>query len=80
MCHDAYGFSLQQPAACQDTPAKFINMYLMKDGTKFTDRAGWQEMTYADEIKNRDPRLSQSIRTPGFTLNKKVHNPNLSSQ
>ena len=28
--------------------------------------------------KNRDPRLSQSIRTPGFTLNKKVHNPNLS--
>ena len=78
MCHDAYGFSFTTARGMPGYTRKFINMYLMKDGTKFTDRAGWQEMTYADEIKNRDPRLSQSIRTPGFTLNKKVHNPNLS--
>ena len=43
-----------------------VNTYLMKDGTAFTDKAGWQEMTFIDEVKDRDPRLAQSIRTPGY--------------
>lgn len=75
-CHDAYGFSFTTARGMPGYTRKFVNMYLMKDGSRFTDRAGWQEMTYADEIKDRDPRLTQSIRTPGFTLNKTVYNPN----
>lgn len=46
---------------------KMVNTYLMKDGTAFTDQPGWQEMTFLEETKNRDPRLAQSIRTPGYT-------------
>lgn len=46
---------------------KMVNMYLKKDGTAFTDQEGWQSMTFADETKDRDPRLAQSIRTPGYT-------------
>lgn len=38
----------------------------MKDGTAFTNQSGWQEMQFIDETKNRDPRLAQSIRTPGY--------------
>ena len=37
--------------------------YLMKDGTRFTDKAGWQTMTFQDEIKDRDPRFAQTILT-----------------
>lgn len=45
---------------------KMVDSYLMKDGSRFTDKAGWETMTFADEVKNRDPRLAQSIRTPGY--------------
>lgn len=45
---------------------KFINMYLMKDGSRFTDKAGWETMEFNDETKDRDPRMAQSIITPGY--------------
>lgn len=45
---------------------KMVASYLCKDGSRFTDKAGWQTMVFADEVKDRDPRLSQSIRTPGY--------------
>jgi hypothetical protein len=44
----------------------FIHTYLNIDGTPFTSRAGYQTMTFQDETKNRDRRLSQTIRTPGY--------------
>jgi len=43
-----------------------VDSYLMKDGTRFTDKANYQTMTFKEEILNRDPRLSQTIRTPGY--------------
>lgn len=46
---------------------KLVDQYLMKDGTRFTDKEGWQTMQFADEVKDRDLRLSQTIRTPGYT-------------
>lgn len=45
---------------------KMFCSYLMKDGSRFTDKEGWNTMSFVDETKNRDPRLSQSIRTPGY--------------
>lgn len=45
---------------------KLVASYLMKDGSRFTDKAGWQTMTFVEETKDRDPRLAQSIRTPGY--------------
>ena len=45
---------------------KMFCSYLMKDGSRFTDKEGWKTMSFVDETKNRDPRLSQSIRTPGY--------------
>src|SRR5690554_1371760 len=46
---------------------KMVNTYLNVDGTAFTDQEGWQEMVFVDEIQDRNPRLAQSIRTPGYT-------------
>ena len=46
---------------------KLVASYLMADGSRFTDQAGWETMDFLTEIQNRDPRLAQSIRTPGYT-------------
>lgn len=46
---------------------KLVNSYLMADGTRFTDKKGYETMQFYDEVQNRDPRLSQTIRTPGYT-------------
>lgn len=46
---------------------KFVASYLMKDGSRFTDKAGWQTMMFNEECRDRDPRLAQSMRTPGYT-------------
>ncbi len=45
---------------------KVVASYLMKDGSRFTDIPGWDTMTFMEEVKDRDPRLAQSIITPGF--------------
>lgn len=46
---------------------KLVNSYLMKDGTRFTDIPGYDTMQFYSETQNRDPRLAQTIRTPGYT-------------
>lgn len=45
----------------------FVNTYLNLDGTPFTSRPGYDEMTFTEEVDNRDSRLAQTIRTPGYT-------------
>lgn len=45
---------------------ELVDSYLMKDGTRFTDKPNYKTMTFVEEVKDRDPRLSQTIRTPGY--------------
>lgn len=45
---------------------RFVNTYLNSDGTPFSSRPGYRELTFQDEVMNRDHRLSQTIRTPGY--------------
>ena len=45
---------------------KFVDSFLMKDGSRFTDRDGWETMEYYDQVEDRDPRLAQIIRCPGY--------------
>jgi starch-binding outer membrane protein, SusD/RagB family len=46
---------------------RFINTYLNADGTPFTSVPGYDTMSFMHEMQNRDGRLSQTIRTPGYT-------------
>ncbi len=64
--HNATGYAVMVTQGRPGLTRKFVNTFLMKDGTTFTDRPGWQEMTFTDETKGRDPRLAQSCRTPGY--------------
>ena len=45
---------------------QFINVYLQLDGTPYTDKAGWETDDFYTECQNRDFRLAQTIRTPGY--------------
>lgn len=45
---------------------KMACTYLMADGSRFTDKSGWRTMAFVDETQGRDPRMAQSIRTPGY--------------
>jgi len=45
---------------------QFVNTYLNADGTRFTDKAGFDELLFVEEMKGRDARLSQTIRGLGY--------------
>ena len=44
----------------------FINTYLNINGTPFTSKPGYDTMVFYTETQNRDLRLQQTIRTPGY--------------
>ncbi len=46
---------------------EFINTYLNRDGTRFTDLPGYQTKTFVQNCANRDCRLAQQMLTPGYT-------------
>lgn len=45
----------------------FIHTYLNLDGTPFTAKPGYATTSFEEETRNRDKRLQQTIRTPGYT-------------
>lgn len=46
---------------------QFANQYLMLDGSRFTDQAGYDTKTYQEAFQNRDYRLQQTVVSPGYT-------------
>ncbi len=56
---------------------RLFKIYLMKDGSRFSDKDGWETMEFKDETKNRDPRMEQTFCTPGFIHNGVKEIPNL---
>ncbi|MGV3764094.1 RagB/SusD family nutrient uptake outer membrane protein [Parapedobacter sp.] len=47
---------------------QFVNTYLMRDGTPFTSKySDYNSVDFSTETIDRDYRLAQTIRTPGFT-------------
>ncbi|MEO5997813.1 MAG: RagB/SusD family nutrient uptake outer membrane protein [Chitinophagaceae bacterium] len=44
----------------------FINTYLNLDGTPFTNNPAYTTMLFKDEVKNRDLRLKQTIRSQDY--------------
>lgn len=47
---------------------RFMNHYLMADGSRFTDISGHETMFYTEETKNRDPRMAQTVLCPGYII------------
>ena len=68
--HDCGRDITNQTAARYGMTKKLVDQYLMKDGSRFTDKPGWNVMPFAEEVADRDPRLAQTIRTPGYSWKK----------
>lgn len=45
---------------------QFVDQYLMLDGSRFTDKTGYQTMSFGDEFKDRDNRLQQTVISPDY--------------
>ena len=65
--HNASAYAVNEGQGSPGLTRKFINTYLMKDGSRFTDKDGYETMEFNEETADRDPRLAQSVRTPGYT-------------
>lgn len=64
--HDVQGFENTASKGRPGMSKRIVNMYLNKNGSRFTDMNGYDTKMFFDECQNRDPRLSQTIRTPGY--------------
>ncbi len=78
--HSATGYVLMNTGGNPGFSKKFVDSFLMKDGSRFTDKEGWETMQFVDEMKDRDPRLGMIMRLPSHvrTNSKKtVYGPEL---
>lgn len=51
----------------EQSPSRdLVQTYLMKDGKRFTDLPGYDKLPFVAEFQNRDPRMQQTLASPGF--------------
>lgn len=65
--HIANGVFITPTLSAPGLTKSLINTYLTTEGTPFTALTGYDTATFFTETQNRDPRLGQTIRTPGYT-------------
>ena len=66
MTHDVNGHLTGATMGRPGMTRNAVNMYLMRDGSRYTDQPGYATKAFADECKNRDLRMAQTIRTPKY--------------
>ena len=77
--HSVQNYTTSPTAGCTGVTRRLIDAYLMADGSFHTSRANYDKLGFVEECKNRDPRMAQTLRTPGYTLAGAQVAPNLSS-
>lgn len=66
--HEASAFALVASKGAAGFTRAFALTYLMNDGSRFTDKPGYDKMPLNEETINRDPRMSQTMLTKRFTF------------
>ena len=66
MTHDVNGHLTGATMGRPGMTRYVVNMYLMRDGSRYTDQADYATKTFVEECKNRDLRMAQTLRTPGY--------------
>lgn len=59
-------FALMPTQGMPGLTKKFVDSFLMADGSRFTDKEGWETMEFLEEMTGRDPRLACCTRVPGY--------------
>ena len=51
----------------EQSPSRdLVETYLMSDGSRLTDKPGYQQYGFVEEFQGRDPRLMQTLAYPGW--------------
>ena len=66
MTHDVNGHLTGATMGRPGMTRNVVNMYLMRDGSRYPDQADYATKTFVEECKNRDLRMAQTLRTPGY--------------
>jgi hypothetical protein len=77
--HSVQNYTTSPTAGCAGVTRRLVDAYLMKDGSRHTDRANFDKLGFVEECKNRDPRMAQTLRTPGYIVDGKQTPANLAS-
>lgn len=64
--HNAAAYCIQPSQQRPGMTKKMVDSYLKDDGSRFTDNPDYKTMMFVDEMKDRDPRLAQTIRSVGY--------------
>ncbi len=64
--HGATGFFSNYGKYQESLSKRFVNTYLNIDGSRFTDISGYDTLQFTQEVRNRDRRLAQTIRTSSY--------------
>jgi len=74
--HNANAYFTSPTLGNRTSPIKsFIDTYLNKDGSRFTDQPNYDTISFVNEMKNRDLRLQQSVRCNGYKYSTGVSAP-----
>ena len=66
--HSVQNYTKSPTAGCTGVTRRLVDAYLMKDGSFHTARANYDKLGFVEECKNRDPRMAQTLRTPGYQI------------
>ena len=66
--HSVQNYTKSPTAGCTGVTRRLVDAYLMKDGSFHTARADYDKLGFVEECKNRDPRMAQTLRTPGYKI------------
>lgn len=66
MTHDVNGHLTGATMGRPGMTRNVVNMYLMRDGSRYTEQENYATKTFVEECKNRDLRMAQTLRTPGY--------------
>jgi hypothetical protein len=65
--HDANAYFYSTTLGNRSSPIKsFVDTYLNRDGSRFTDQPSFDTITFVNEMRNRDLRLQQTYRCNGY--------------
>lgn len=66
LTHNVNYFTMVSTAGHPGFTKRFVNKYLCSDGSRFTEKSGYEKIGMGEEMKNRDPRMEQTILRPGY--------------
>ncbi len=78
LVQNAQAYNIATGSGCSGATRRLADAYLMKDGSRFTDKPGYETMQFLEESQGRDPRFAQTLRCKECVITDATKAPNVS--